>query len=237
MRRLAVAVAVLVCIFQGSVFQSYFDISVTSSAYAQEDRRAARERELLRRMQLELQQLNQQVVRLQAENAELSASSKQQEKKIRSLRASVGKKETQEKKLRSQFDTRLKELEGKLGTESARLFEANEQIATLISLKGEQERYITRLEERRTVLNSRIANQLDTIVRQSGMVRACREKNATLYEMAADLVARWRDKGVMDALLQKEPFTQIEWVRMQNTLQEYDDQLRTQQLEMPDIGG
>jgi len=56
-----------------------------------------------------------------------------------------------------------------------------------------------------------------------GEIRVCEKMNADLYQLGVKLMDRYRDKGVWDALLQAEPFTQLENVKMENLLQDYRD--------------
>ena len=59
--------------------------------------------------------------------------------------------------------------------------------------------------------------------RLSGDVQLCEKKNAELYRISTDMMDKYRNKGVFSALMQDEPFTQIEKVKMDNLLQEYRD--------------
>lgn len=56
-------------------------------------------------------------------------------------------------------------------------------------------------------------------------------KNQKLYQLNADLLKKFDDKGVMDALLQHEPFTGIKEVQIENLRQDYGykaDKLKVQ---------
>lgn len=59
--------------------------------------------------------------------------------------------------------------------------------------------------------------------RLSGDIQVCEKKNAELYRISTEMMDKYRDKGVFSALMQDEPFTQIEKVKMENLLQEYRD--------------
>ncbi len=54
-------------------------------------------------------------------------------------------------------------------------------------------------------------------------VQACEKKNSQLYLISSDLMDKYKAKGVLQALRQAEPFTQLEKVKMENLLQEYRD--------------
>ena len=59
--------------------------------------------------------------------------------------------------------------------------------------------------------------------RLSGDIEVCEKKNAQLYQISVELMDKYQSKGVFTSLLQAEPFTQLEKVKMQNLLQEYRD--------------
>ncbi len=54
-------------------------------------------------------------------------------------------------------------------------------------------------------------------------IRVCEKKNAELYQISVELMEKYQSKGIISSLLQAEPFTQLEKVRVQNLLQEYLD--------------
>ncbi len=59
--------------------------------------------------------------------------------------------------------------------------------------------------------------------RLSGDIRVCEKKNTDLYRISTELLEKYQSKGIFTALLQAEPFTQLEKVKMQNLMQEYKD--------------
>jgi hypothetical protein len=63
-----------------------------------------------------------------------------------------------------------------------------------------------------------------------GETSSCEAKNVALYGYGRDLLAKYEGKGCIDALKAKEPFTQLERVKMENTLEEYRDKLDAQKL-------
>lgn len=71
-------------------------------------------------------------------------------------------------------------------------------------------------DEEKKRLDAEIAKQID-------VTQTCEKKNAELYQIDLSLMEKYKDKGVFTSLLQKEPFTQIESVKIENLLQEYRD--------------
>jgi chromosome segregation ATPase len=59
----------------------------------------------------------------------------------------------------------------------------------------------------------------------------CERHNTELAEVAAELVVKYRDKGVVDSMAQKEPFTGLKQVKMEKLIQEYQDKIDDHQLE------
>ncbi len=51
----------------------------------------------------------------------------------------------------------------------------------------------------------------------------CRTDNAKLASLADELMEKFREKGVVDSLLQKEPVTQIKRVELEEMLQKYKE--------------
>jgi len=58
----------------------------------------------------------------------------------------------------------------------------------------------------------------------------CAEHNARLYAIGEELIRKYRDKGVVKALLQKEPLTQIERVEFEKLAQDYKDKIDQQRM-------
>jgi predicted nucleic acid-binding Zn-ribbon protein len=58
-------------------------------------------------------------------------------------------------------------------------------------------------------------------------IQVCEKKNTELYLLSADLMEKYKAKGVLQAMRQAEPFTQLEKVKMENLLQEYRDKADT----------
>ncbi len=59
----------------------------------------------------------------------------------------------------------------------------------------------------------------------------CEKKNTALYEMNNELLARYKNKGFLDSLLQNEPFTQIESVKIESAVSDYRDKLDMQRVD------
>lgn len=61
-------------------------------------------------------------------------------------------------------------------------------------------------------------------------VSSCEESNANLCIIGEELVQAYRNKGVKDALLEKEPLTQIKKVEMEKLAQKYREEIEQQKI-------
>ena len=206
--------------------------SWTASAQ-QDDRRA---REAARRMQQMQQQLAQEKAQLEQDKAKLEKDNADREKQIKQLQARLKRAEAGTKQTEADVKQKAAEVEhlkAELDAMSLKFVEQREKADKLAdSFKASVETIKTRDAEKET-LNARTREQRDIIGRQAQLVQACEEKNLALYELGSDLLRRYRNKSVMDALKQAEPFTQLEKVKMENLLQEYAEKMDAKKIDRP----
>ncbi len=206
--------------------------SWTASAQ-QDDRRA---REAARRIQLMQQQLAQEKAQLEQDKAKLEKENADKEKQLRQLQAKLKRAEAGTKQTEADAKQKAAEvdhLKAELDAMSLKFVEQREKADRLAdSYKSSVETIKTRDAEKET-LNARTREQRDIIGRQAQLVQACEEKNLALYELGNDLMRRYRNKSVMDALKQAEPFTQLEKVKMENMLQEYAEKMDAKKIDKP----
>jgi chromosome segregation ATPase len=206
--------------------------SWTASAQ-QDDRRA---REAARRIQLMQQQLAQEKAQLEQDKAKLEKDNADQGKQIKLLQAKLKRAEAGTKQTETDVKQKAAEvdrLKAELEALSLKFVEQREKADKLAdSYKASVETIRNRDAEKET-LNARTREQRDIIGRQAQLVQACEEKNMALYQLATDLLQRYRNKSVMDALKQAEPFTQLEKVKMENMLQEYAEKMDAKKIDRP----
>lgn len=115
------------------------------------------------------------------------------------------------------------ELESKNAAHEKKSGSQRKQLAELTDKYQELEKKLQDM----TQLNSETTKTLQLTQSEkthyAGETQACMKKNADLYQISLELMDKYRSKGVVDALLQAEPFTQLEKVRVNNLLQEYRD--------------
>ena len=182
-------------------------------------------------MQQMQQQLTQEKAQLEQDKAKLEKESADKEKQIKQLQAKLKRTEAGTKQ--SEADGKLKaaevdRLKAELDAMSLKFVEQREKADKLTDNYKASIETIRNGDAEKETLNARTREQREIIGRQSRLVQACEEKNLALYQLGTDLMQRYRNKSVMDALKQAEPFTQLEKVNMENLLQEYRDKLDAQ---------
>jgi septal ring factor EnvC (AmiA/AmiB activator) len=201
----------------------------------QEDNRA---KEALRRLQAQQREFNEQKAVLEQAKAKAEKDSADKDKEIKQLQARLKKVETGSNQSASELTHIRAELE-RTRTELAALGvrhaqereradklsdEYRQSVATIGNKDAEEKR-----------LSAMVTDQREIVGRQAGIIQACEDKNAQLARLGGELLRRYRDKGLLDALKQAEPFTQIERVKMENLWQEYRDRIDAGKLDRPVI--
>lgn len=80
----------------------------------------------------------------------------------------------------------------------------------------------------RTLAEKQQAEELAT--GRGRQLEQCTIKNTKLYEINGELLQRYTNKGVMDALARREPFTGLKMVEMENLVQDLHDKLDAQRV-------
>ena len=65
----------------------------------------------------------------------------------------------------------------------------------------------------------------ETVVSQARQIETCESHNVKLLQVNHDLLGQYENKGFFDAMLQREPLTQLKRVEIENIAQEYQDRL------------
>lgn len=195
-------------------------------AHADAERRASREREQLRRVQSHLQQAQAQLSALEQEKARMARNLTEAEKARDAARGRLGRLNRDLAQERQQRETLRKDLD-LLRQESA-------------ELKSQLDQTRTRLTETQAILAETQVRLRETDVdkhalegvkaRQEREIALCEDKNRMLYQVGRDLMARYENKDFEDVLKQREPFTGIKQVEIENLLEEYRDKLDEQKI-------
>jgi DNA repair exonuclease SbcCD ATPase subunit len=190
-------------------------------AYAQQQQQS-RERDAVRRAQMATQKAEQEKAQLQEQNAKLEKEKQELSAKLKTSQQLKGKLATAKQRETEQS----REIE-RLGEDSrvdkARIAALEGKLQQLNAQIAEEQEAQRHLGGQLKAYEEKVAQQLEIIARQSQAVQSVDEKNLKLYQLNADLMDRYKRKGVWDSLMQREPFTQIRDVQIEAILQEYRD--------------
>lgn len=140
------------------------------------------------------------------------------------------------KKQASESESKRASLEKKLSSQSRQITELSgkqisdkQQQAELTEKYQESEKKLRQLEQQyaaasQSLQQTQLAKEQEK-KRLDGMVQVCEKKNGELYLLNVKLMDKYQGKGILQAMRQAEPFTQLEQVRAENLLQEYRDKL------------
>ena len=188
-------------------------LGLGTAAHAQADA-ASREKQFLRRLQIMQQQINEQNAALAKQRDDLASQLKAAQASVASFKEKsqkeLGKALGLEKSLQAQQRDNA--------TLTQQLAEARQALA---ALRQEHENTLATLKA-----SEGDNRQLKAAnAGQQRQIADCEHKNLLLYQANTQLLEKYKNKNVWDALAQKEPFTGIEKVRIDNVLQEYRDKL------------
>jgi len=191
-------------------------------AAAAQDKTAER---AARRAQLQLQSLQQQVQDAQAAQSRADADKAEAEKKLAAQAQEIPRAQAAaqhsaaalkaSEAARAELQARLAALE-KQSAEQKR----SDDAAHAAKLAEVQEKLAYR-ESQQRLLQSRFDNEFE-------QVYACLDKNQKLLELSADLLDRYRRKGVAEIASQHDPLLGLGQVQMFNLVQDYRDRADAQ---------
>ncbi len=189
-------------------------LSTLSGNVLAEARRDAGGSDPMRKMQYMLRQLSQEKSSLEAENGKLSSDLKTETEEKEKLQAKLKKLD---RKLDKSKDNNLKLV--------SRVKQDNERMKKMI------EKYRETVQKLQT---SNRDNQLlvNAVSERNQWIDQCQSKNSKMYTLNVELLERYRNKDFSDDALEKEVFTGLVAVDLENQEQEYKfrlDDLQTSQ--------
>ena len=191
--------------------------ALATAAWADNDAKAAREHELLRRVQEALRQS-------QADNSELTQQKTQAEEKLKTASAELESLRGSSKAAQASLSRQVQAASAAQTDLTQRLESATQQLAALTSKEQQEQKDLS---ER----DGQLKQALAELEASRGANTSCEAKNMKLYEYAQELAQRYQHKGVWAALAQKEPFTGIKQVGIENVLQEYREKVAAQRVQ------
>jgi chromosome segregation ATPase len=194
-------------------------LCITSEALGQAARRDAGNQEVLVKFQAMVRQANGERDEALAENAKLQTELTSLKKKLDGVQGKLAATEkhgtTTEEALEryKQSDAALRE----------RLQQQNDKIQQIVNKYKELVASLRQVESDRAEARS-------MMVSQAKEIDQCVEKNLSLYQTGMELIDRYDNKGVWASLMQREPLTGIQRVKMENAVQDYKLRLHDSKL-------
>jgi chromosome segregation ATPase len=207
-------------------------LSVAGAAGAASDRKANREREALRRAQMQLQQTESKLGEVEREKARLGRELEEATKAQQAAREETAALGRELQRAREQGRAAGQELEGvrqSLATTREQLTDSQRQLA---------EAHRALAETRRTLEQTQgEARGLEAVkTRRERELALCEDNNRKLYELGRELMVLYERQGVGDVLARREPFTGLRQVEVENLMEAYRDKLDEQKLIKPPGG-
>jgi chromosome segregation ATPase len=197
--------------------------------WANAENKASREREALRRAQMQLQQIHGQVSTLAQEKAVLGKELEQSRKQAKTAQGKLRKAErgfADEKARGEQLAKEMEALKQDLASTRSRLTDTEGKLAETTKTLSQTQQNLARTEADKRGLEG-------VKLRQEKEISACEGKNLKLYQTGRELMTRFEQKTCGEILAQKEPFTGLKRVEVENLLEEYRDKLDEQKLIKP----
>lgn len=200
-------------------------------AWPQQDpnKQASRERELLRRAQAAQKQAEEAKAVVEAEKSKLEAEARAARAQAVKTSGAVAKERKRADDLQASLDTITRERSGLLKDKEslgAKLDQTETRLkAVLADLDLTRQSLAAREKD--------LAGVRQIAARQAAAIRVCEDKNLKLYGVAGEVMDRYRDQGVWDAVKRREPFTGLRQVEIENLLEEYRDRASEARVEVP----
>ena len=208
---------------RGLLIAVVFLASYPASVYAQEVD-AAKLQQALARAQGLLRQVAQQKADLEAQLTRAKVEKAGQDKKLKSTKRALEEKS-------AELDTATA-LEARLRRNVSSTSEQLEKTRDALAKLGDEHEALQKLQAETEAERARLEQELATT---QVNLEDSETKNLDLYKANMELLGHYREKGALSALLQREPFTGLRKVEVQNLIQEYEykmyDSLRETNLE------
>lgn len=194
-------------------------VLATSPSRAAND---SREKQMLRRMQQQVQQLDQARAKAEQEKADALADKENLQRELDKLKA-VKRQLTGERLVRKRAEHELKALQAELEALKTRIAETEAKLAESQVQQRAAAHTLAQTESAKKQTETQLAG-----TRQN--LKLCQTHNGRLYGLGREMMQKYRDKSCQDALAQAEPFTGLKKVEVENLLESWRDQLDRERL-------
>ena len=198
-------------------------VLATSPSWAAND---SREKQMLRRMQQQVQQLDQARALAEQEKAAALADKETTEReldKVRSAEASRKRQLASEHAARSRIEAELKALQAESEALKARLADTEKQLADSVALQRATAQTLAQVESAKKQTEGQLSGKAHDL-------QVCQTHNGQLYAIGREMMQKYRDKSCQDALVQAEPFSGLKKVEVENLLETWRDRLDREKL-------
>jgi chromosome segregation ATPase len=171
---------------------------------------------MLRRMQQQMQQLDQARVQAEQEKATALADKESAERELETLRTST-RQLAGERALRSRLEREQHALQTEMAALKTRLADTEKQLADSVALQRATAQTLAQVESAIKKTEGELAGKVHNL-------QVCQTHNGQLYAIGREMMQKYRDKSCQDALAQAEPFTGLKKVEVENLLESWRDQ-------------
>ena len=177
----------------------------------------SREKQMLRRMQQQVQQTEQ--ARAQAEQEKIAALADKAaaERELEKLGVAERKLST-EQAARGRAESGLKSAQSEMEALKTRLTETEKKLADSVALQRATAEKLAQTESAKKQTEQQLAGNRDDL-------KLCQSHNGSLYTLGRELMQKYHDKSCQDALAQAEPFTGLKRMEVENLMETWRDQL------------
>lgn len=186
----------------------------------------SRERQMLRRLQQQMQQINQALTQAEQEKATALADKEQAERELENVRSdtvSARRQLTGERTARNRMERDVLALKTEKKALETRVADLEKQVADSAIQQRAHVQTITQAEAQARQVTSTLGRTEETL-------NTCQKHNNQLYALGRELMVKYREKSCRDALLEAEPFTGLKKVEVENLLEVWRDRLDREKL-------
>ena len=181
----------------------------------------SREKQMLRRIQQQVQQIDQARTLAEAEKAAALADKDTAERELEKIRSGVATSKHQlatERAARTRIETEQKAVQSENDVLKKRLADTEVQLAASAALQRVTAQMLAQVESAKKRTEGELSGKANKL-------QVCQAHNGQLYAMGREMMQKYRDKSCQDALAQAEPFTGLKKVEVENLLEIWRDRL------------
>lgn len=178
------------------------------------------------------------LMRAQNQVREMAAERDALEADLKKIKDETADKEIAQKKLLASLNEKLMAAERsqtQLQNQNTRAQEGNESLRDKIKEQHDKmQKLVDKYKELVVALRQVEAERGELHANHTAQTRqleVCETRNLKLYEAGLEVLDKYENKGVWDALLQSEPVTQLKRVELENLVQDYKYRMAAQRVE------